>query len=110
LAAEIRMTFFLVMVACGLLTFLIRLSFIAAEGRLSPPGWFRAALPFVPVAALTALVAPDLLLREGHLHLIGNPRLYAGAVAIAVAWRFRNATLTIAAGFVALLVLHALLP
>lgn len=103
------MTFFLVMVACGLATFLTRLSFIAAEGRLAPPAWFRDALPFVPVAALTALIVPDLVLQGGHLHLAGNPRLYAGGVAIAVAWRFRNATLTIAVGFITLFTLNALL-
>jgi branched-subunit amino acid transport protein len=103
------MSFWLVMVACGLLTFLIRLSFIAGEGRLRPPHWFRNALPFVPVAALTALVAPDLLLRSGSLQLADNPRLYAGLVAIVVAWRFRNAMLTIAAGFATLFALHALL-
>lgn len=90
------------MAAAGLLTFIIRLSFIALEGRASLPGWFREALPYVPVAALTALIAPDLLTHDGALRIAGNPRLLAGLVAVGVAWRWKNASLTIVAGFAAL--------
>ena len=86
--------------AAGLLTFLIRLSFIAAEGRYRAPAWFVAALPFVPISALSALVAPELFLAAGELRL--GPRFWAGLVAIAVAaWR-RNTLLTIGSGFMAL--------
>jgi branched-subunit amino acid transport protein len=38
-----------------------------------------------------------------------NPQLWAGVLAIAVAWRTRNVLLTIAAGMAALLVLQLLL-
>lgn len=102
------MSFWAVMLICGLLTFLIRLSFIAVEGRMTPPAWFRAALPFVPIAALTALIAPDLLLVDQRLSVIANPRLAAGMVAAAVAWRWRRATLTIVSGFLVLFLLHNL--
>ena len=92
-----------VLVACGLLTFGIRFSFIALEGRYRPPGWFVLLLPFVPIAALTALVAPELLLVGGRLDIgADNPRFWAGLVAIAVAaWR-KNTLLTIGSGFAAL--------
>lgn len=95
--------------AAGLLTFVIRLSFIALEGRYQPAPWFVALLPFVPVAALTALVTPDLLLVAGELRLgMDNPRLWAGLAAIAVAaWR-RNILLTIGCGFVVLWLIQAL--
>jgi len=89
-------------IACGLVTFLIRWSFIALEGHYRPPEWFVRWLPFVPIAALTALVAPELLLVTGKLQVEDNPRLWAGLVAVAVAARWRNTLLTIASGFVAL--------
>jgi branched-subunit amino acid transport protein len=93
--------------ACGLLTFAIRLSFIALEGRYRPPSWFVRWLPFVPIAALTALTAPELLLVAGKLDLSAeNPRFWAGLVAIAVAARWRNTLLTIASGFAALFLLR----
>lgn len=89
--------------ACGLVTFAIRYSFIALEGHYRPPGWFVRWLPFVPIAALTALTIPELLLVAGKLQIgADNPRLWAGLVAIAVAAYWRNTLLTIGSGFVAL--------
>lgn len=95
------------LLAAGLLTFAIRLSFIVLEGRYQPAPWFIALLPFVPVAALTALITPDLLLVAGELSFgIDNPRFWAGLVAIAVAaWR-KSILLTIGSGFVVLWVLQ----
>ena len=95
-----------VMVLGGLITFLTRLSFIALEGKYSAPERFKRALPLVPVAALSALILPDLLISQGVLNLSGNPRLLAGGIAVLVAWRWRNATLTICAGFIALFALR----
>jgi len=97
------------MLACGLITFGIRYSFIAAEGHYQPPAWFRHLLPFVPIAALTALTVPELLLMRGELILgAGNPRLWAGLVAIVVAAIWRNPLLTICCGFLALFLIQRL--
>lgn len=87
---------------CGLVTFAIRYSFIALEGHVRPPGWFVRGLPFVPIAALTALTAPELLLAAGQLSIgADNPRFWAGLLAIGIAARWRNTLLTIAGGFAA---------
>jgi len=95
------------MLVCGVITFGIRYSFIAAEGQYQPPAWFRRLLPFVPIAALTALTAPELLLVKGQLVADGsNPRLWAGLVAIMVAAAWRNTLLTIGSGFLALFLLQ----
>jgi branched-subunit amino acid transport protein len=97
------------LVITGLLTFAIRLSFIALEGRYQPAPWFVALLPFVPIAALTALVTPDLLLVAGEARFgMDNPRLWAGLAAIAVAaWR-KNILLTIGCGFAVLWLIQSL--
>jgi branched-subunit amino acid transport protein len=92
------------MIAVGAVTFATRLSFVAAEGRLAIPAWFRALLPFVPIATLTAIIAPELARPGGTWDLsLGNARLVAGLVAAAVASLTRNVLLTIAAGFAVLL-------
>lgn len=103
------MNIWFVLVASGLLTFATRLSFIALAGRYQPPSWFVVLLPFVPIAALTALIAPDLLLVAGQLDVgFANPRFWAGLVAIAVAaWR-KNILLTIGCGFAALWAMQVL--
>jgi branched-subunit amino acid transport protein len=99
-------SFWLVLVAGGAITFLTRLSFIAAEGRFAVPGWFRAMLPWVPIATLTAIIVPELARPGGAWNVsLGNERLVAGVVATAVAAATRHVLLTIAVGFAVLLVL-----
>lgn len=93
----------------GLATFLIRLSFIALLGRMQVPAWVRRILPYVPTAALTAIIVPELLMRGDILFVsVSNTRLIAGLLACAVAWRTRNAFLTIGVGMLALWVLTAM--
>lgn len=101
------MSFWVVMLLGGLLTFATRISFIALEGRIAVPAWFRAMLPFVPIATLTAIIVPELVMPGGAVQVgVGNARLVAGCVAVAVAAITRNVLVTIAVGFAVLLVLH----
>lgn len=98
--------YWLFLLAAGLLTFLTRLSFIALFGRWSPPAGLIRALRYVPPAVLTAIIFPDVLLRNGQLDLsLSNPRWLAGLLAALVAWKTRNIALTIAIGMAALLIL-----
>jgi branched-subunit amino acid transport protein len=100
-------SFWLVMAICGAVTFATRLSFIAAEGRFQAPRWFRAMLPFVPIATLTAIVVPELARPGGAWDLsVRNGRLVAGCAAIAIAAISRNVLLTIAGGFAVLWLVH----
>jgi branched-subunit amino acid transport protein len=97
----------LILVIVGALTFATRLSFIVLLGRVEMPAWLRGVLRFVPVAALTAIFAPELLTPKGTLDIsLGNARLLAGVLAIVVAWRTRNVLLTIAVGMAGLLILQ----
>lgn len=96
-------TLWLTVLLAGLVTFLTRLSFIAVHGRVTLPEWFRRGLTFVPVAVLSAIILPELAVRDDALQLtLTNPRLLAGIVAIVIAWRTRNVWLTIAVGMIAL--------
>ncbi len=103
------MSIWAVMVAGGLITFGIRLSFILLLERFNTPDWFKRALRFVPPAVLSALILPELIQGDNNALNISfhNPQLLAGAIAVLVAWRTRNIFLTIAAGMVALLILQA---
>jgi len=90
-------------VLCGVMTFAIRLSFIAAEGKVTFPPGFRRLLTFVPVATLTALVVPDLLMPQGTLWLAwDNARLAAGVAAVVIAATTRSVLWTLVGGFVVL--------
>lgn len=92
-----------VILAIAAATFCQRASFLLLPERVRLPEFLKRALRYVPAAVLTAIWVPELMLRKGVLSLVpGNERLLAGAVAIAVAWRFRVAFGTILAGLLAL--------
>jgi branched-subunit amino acid transport protein len=103
------MAIWVTMFFAGLVTFGIRLSFIQLLGKVELPPQLRRALRFVPPAVLTAIIFPELLLHSGSFDIsLGNSRLLAGLLAILVAWRTKNAVLTILAGMAALYLFQAL--
>ena len=105
------MTWWPALAVAGLVTFATRLSFIALLGRVKVPPLLARALRFVPAAVLTAIIFPELLLRDGALDVSpGNLRLVAGLLATLVALRSRSVVLTIASGMAALWGLQAVWP
>ncbi|HOI75800.1 MAG TPA: AzlD domain-containing protein [Syntrophales bacterium] len=89
--------------ACGIVTFLTRLSFIAVHGRVHMPEWFQHMLTFVPVAVLSAIALPEIVIHNGSINWSPlNPKLLGPALAVAVAWRTKNVWGTIAAGMAAM--------
>jgi branched-subunit amino acid transport protein len=101
-------TAWLIILAIGIGTFALRLSFIQMLGRASPPPYLQRALRFVPAAVMAALVLPALVNANGAIDLsLGNERLLAGVLAAFVAWRTRQVLLTLAVGMAALWLLQA---
>ncbi|WP_262177502.1 AzlD domain-containing protein [Haloarcula laminariae] len=86
-------------VVIGVLTFLIRVSFIGLFGYLDeiPPEITRT-LRFVPAAVLAALVLPSFITLEPGTGGIAVDKLIAGGIAGGVAWRTENVFMTIGAG------------
>lgn len=98
----------LVLLAAGALTFGTRLSFLALLANREIPPLAMQALRFVPPAVLSAIVFPELLLRDGQLSVsLDNLRLAAGLVSIVVAWRLKRILPTIGAGMLVLWALQA---
>ena len=92
-------TIWIVMIVVGILTFLIRLSFTYLFANWEAPKVIQRGLRFVPIAALTAIFIPEILLIDGEIALSPvNLRLIAGIIAILVAWRTKSALWTIAIG------------
>jgi branched-subunit amino acid transport protein len=99
------MNIWLIMLLGGLITFGMRYSFVYLLGRYEIPQVVRHALHYVPPAVLSAIVFPELFLKEGGIDLsLGNERLLAGLIAIAIAAWTRNNLLTILAGMAAMII------
>jgi branched-subunit amino acid transport protein len=93
----------------GVVTFALRLSFIALLGRIEVPPFLERALRYVPAAVLTAVVIPLLFYQDGALEVsVGNERLLAGLIAALIAWRTRSVLFVLGGGMAALWTLQAL--
>ena len=92
------MTVWLTVIGMALVTYALRASFMVLPPHIDTPPLLRRALRYVPAAVLTAIWAPEVG--------IADERLAAGAVAIAVAWRWRLTFATILAGLAALHLFH----
>jgi branched-subunit amino acid transport protein len=104
------MNIWLIIIAIGVITYATRLSFILVFGGMEMPRNVSRALRFVPAAVLSAIIFPELLIREGSLYLsAGNERLLAGLLAFLVAWFTKNTLLTILAGMAVLFILQSLI-
>jgi branched-subunit amino acid transport protein len=105
------MTWLPTLALAGLITFAIRLSFIALLGKVEFPPILTRALRFVPAAVLSAIIFPELVVRGGAVDLsAGNHRLLAGVAAAAIAMATRSVVGTIASGMAVLWALQAFWP
>lgn len=97
----------LALVGLGAVTLLTRGFFLLPEREWPLPHWLRKGLRYAPLAALTAVIAPEIVMTQGQL--IGtwqDARLFAAAAGAAwYAWR-RDILGTIAVGMAVMLPLR----
>jgi branched-subunit amino acid transport protein len=86
---------------------LTRCFFFILERPWALPPWAERALQYAPVAALSAVIVPEVVMNAGHLvPTWQDARLFAAPVgALLFYWR-RNVLLTIVGGMAVYLPLH----
>ncbi len=77
----------LTIVGLAVITLVTRGFFIIPERELPMPPWARRALKYAPLAALVAIIAPEVLMKNGALIATPLDARLVGA-AVAVAWFF----------------------
>ena len=88
-------------------TVLTRSFFFMSDKPWHLPAWAQRGLQYAPIAALSAVVIPEIVMSQGQL--IGtwqDARLFAAAAGTAVYFRTRNVLLTIVLGMAVYLPLH----
>ncbi len=69
-------------VGLALLTLLTRGFFLLPEREVPIPAWLRQGLRYAPLAALAAVVVPEVVMSQGELiSTVKDARLYAAAAA-----------------------------
>lgn len=82
-------------------TYGVRLSFLAFGQRLRFPAWLQRSLHYVPAAVLTALIVPMALAPQGVLDVSPANAYLPGVLATGLAaWLTRHTLLAIVCGFV----------
>jgi branched-subunit amino acid transport protein len=73
----------------AVITLLCRSSFLLPEQEVPMPRWLREGLRYAPTAALAAVVAPELVMTQGHLlDTWRDPRIFGALAGLAFyAWR-----------------------
>lgn len=91
----------------AMVTVLTRCFFFLSDREWTLPPWATRGLDFAPIAALAAVILPEVVMTEGQLiHTWQDARLYA--VLAGVAWYYwrRGVLGTILAGMAVYLPLH----
>lgn len=104
------MTPWLIVLIVGAGTYLTRLSFIGILGDREIPSYMERPLRLVAPAAIAAIAIPEFVAPADVVDIsFDNLRLFAGIIAIVVAWKTRSIGWTIAGGVASLWLLDWLL-
>ncbi len=88
------------------LSVVTRSAFFLSERPWRLPPWAERGLKYAPLAALAAVVAPEVLLTQGHfVPTWQDARFVAAPVAVAWAWWRKDMLTTIALGMAVYLLL-----
>ncbi|TDP00015.1 AzlD domain-containing protein [Marinomonas balearica] len=80
-------------------TYFIRVGLFITAQKATMPVWLESALKYVPVAVLTAIIMPMMVLQSGQLAVsLENPWLLGGLVSFFVGLVIKNQLLTIVFG------------
>lgn len=105
------LSLWLILILGGVGTYLLRLSFILIFQHVQMPSFMERILRLVPPAVFSAIVLPELLVRDGAVQFsVFNLRLIAGLLATIIALKTRNILITIASGMVILWILQFIVP
>ena len=98
----------LVMIVGGIFTFGTRFVMLSGWVAHGLPRWLIDALAFVPIAVLTAILVPAVLIDPAtqQIIVIGNKRIVAAVVATIIALLTRNVIATISSGLATLWFVH----
>jgi branched-subunit amino acid transport protein len=96
-----------VILGLAAVTVITRCFFFMTNAQWQLPHWAQRGLQYAPIAALSAVVVPEIVMQQGQLiGTLQDARLYAAAVGTTVYFWRRDVLLTILLGMAVYLPLH----
>jgi branched-subunit amino acid transport protein len=96
-----------VILGLALVTVVSRSFFFLSNSEWDLPHWAQRGLQYAPIAALSAVVVPEIVMTQGELIATWqDARMYAAAVGVWVYFAKRNVLMTIVLGMAVYLPLH----
>ena len=78
-----KLEIFFTILGMAAVTLLCRSFFLLPEQDLPMPRWLREGLRYAPIAALAAVVAPEVVMTQGHLiHTLRDARIFGAAAGL----------------------------
>jgi branched-subunit amino acid transport protein len=97
----------LVIAGLGVVTVVTRSFFFLSNKPWHLPHWAQRGLQYAPIAALSAVVVPEIVMSQGQLITTWqDARLFAAAAGALIYFAKRNVLLTILGGMAVYLPLH----
>jgi branched-subunit amino acid transport protein len=101
---------FIAVIGLTVLTVVTRGFFFLSRREIPIPDWLRQGLRYAPLAAMAAVVVPEVVMQQGHLIATWkDARLFAAAAGAAWFWWRRGILGTIVVGMAVLLPLRLVL-
>lgn len=99
-----------VIVGLAMVTVLARGFFMISNQAWQLPHWAQRGLQYAPIAALSAVVVPEIVMSQGALITTWqDARLFASAAGVLIYFAKRDVLLTIVGGMAVYLPLHLML-
>lgn len=96
-----------VIVGLALVTVVSRSFFFLSDSEWDLPHWAQRGLQYAPIAALSAVIVPEVVMTQGALIATWqDARIFAAAAGVAVYFAKRDVLLTIVLGMAVYLPLH----
>ena len=83
-SGEVNLVHLVTIAALACVSVLARCLFFLTSSEWTLPDWAQRGLRYAPMAALCAVIAPEVVMSQGHLiHSLQDARLYGVAAAMA---------------------------
>lgn len=97
----------LIILGMSIVTYFPRALPIIVLSKIQTPQWFMRWLRYIPIAVLSALLVPQILISEDMVNIsINNKNLIAAIPCFIIAYKTKNLFITVLTGIITMLLLN----